>query len=76
MTKIEFSSAVCSGAIMQVDATIFSYPDIVLMARAAQEHKFVLPIINSKSLTAVQIRNLAELVPGHVNFTDAQVDKF
>jgi hypothetical protein len=76
MTKIEFTSAGCSGAVMQVDANIFDYSDIVRMARAAKEHGFVLPIINAKSLTPVQIRNLGEQAPGHVIFPDAKVDTF
>lgn len=76
MTKIEFSSAVCSGVVMQVDANIFDYSDIVRMARAAKEIGFVLPIVNAKSLTAVQIRNLGEQAPGHVTFPDAKVDDF
>ncbi len=61
---------------MQVDATLFEYSDIVRMARAAKELGFVLPVINARSLTAVQIRNLGELAPGHVSFPDAKVDTF
>lgn len=76
MNKIEFSLAVCSGAAMPVDATIFDYPDIIRMARAAKEKGFVLPIINAKSLTPVQIRNLGEISPGHVSFPDIKVDAF
>lgn len=61
---------------MKVDADIFDYSDIVRMARAAKKHGFVLPVIHSKSLTAVQIRNLGEQAPGHVIFPDAKVDMF
>lgn len=75
MRKSEIITAVCGGAIIQVDATIFNYAEIVLMARAALEKNFVLPIINAKSLKASQIINLGEQAPGHVKFLDAEVSK-
>lgn len=61
---------------MPVDAAVFGYPDIVRMARAAEEKGFVLPIINARSLTPAQIRNLGEISPGHVSFPDAKVRSF
>ncbi|MCM1318850.1 MAG: hypothetical protein NC217_00515 [Muribaculaceae bacterium] len=70
MTKQEFIYAIEQGAILPVDASLFSNAEIARMGKAAAEHGFVLKLYNCGAFKPSNIAYLGSVAPGHIEFTD------
>lgn len=73
MTKQEFIYAIEQGAILPVDASIFSNAEIARMGKAAKKHNFILEVHNCNAFKPSDIAYIGSIAPGHISFTDYQL---
>ena len=73
MTKQEFIYAIEQGAILPVDASIFSNAEIARMSKAAEKYNFVLELHNCGAFKPSDIAYLGSIAPGHISFSDYQL---
>ena len=73
MTKQEFICAIEQGAILPVDASIFSNAEIARMGKAAEKYNFVLELHNCGAFKPSDIAHLGSIAPGHISFSDFQL---